>query len=179
MIQQPLEIRVKGTFTKGALSAIATASGGHLRDAIQLLERVIMFSKNITIDDVEKVLGVTSYNILFDTLDSVISKNETNLIINLDTISKSGMDLKLFCKNFLSFVLDVNKYVTLKTENIQNIQNYISIPSSFENRLMNYNASHKNSLKSLLKTLIELNSNLRWETTVKPVLETALLEEVL
>lgn len=162
-----------------ALDMLATYAKGHMRDAITNTEKIISLTKNITIDDVEKVLGVTSYNILFDTLDSIISKNETNLIINLDNISKSGMDLKLFCKNFLSFVLDVNKYVTLKTENIQNIQSYISIPPSFENRLMNYNASHKNSLKSLLKTLIELNSNLRWETTVKPVLETALLEEVL
>ena len=46
-------------------------------------------------------------------------------------------------------------------------------------RLANYNQAIKPQLRGLLKTLLELNSSIRWETNVKPVLETNLLLEVL
>lgn len=162
-----------------ALEMLAVYAKGHLRDSITSLDKVLSFSKNISVQDVEKVLGVTGYNILFDILDCLLVSNQQGLITLLDTLDKSGMDLKLFSKNFLAFVLDVNKYVILKTENIQDPISMLSIPRSFDNRLMNYNASCKERLKQLLRLLIELNSNLRWETNIRPVLETQLLLEVL
>ena len=57
--------------------------------------------------------------------------------------------------------------------------NLTNIPPSFEPRLINYNNSHRPALKSLLANLLDLNSSLKWETNVKPVLETNLLLEVL
>lgn len=161
-----------------SLSYISTSSLGHLRDAINLLQKCISYDKNITVQVVEKVLGVTSYELLFGILDCILSKNETQLLQNIDQLSKSGMDLKLFVKNFLQFVLDINKYVILKTETNTGI-NLTNIPPSFEPRLINYNNSHRPALKSLLANLLDLNSSLKWETNVKPVLETNLLLEVL
>lgn len=162
-----------------ALDMLAQASNGHMRNAIVGLEKTLSFSKNITIQDVEKVLGVTSYDILFNILECILMKNQQGLLSSLDTLVKSGMDLKLFVKNFLAFVLDINKYVILKEVGQQNPLELTSLPKSFESRLRNYNITHKEALKSLLKTLIELNSSLKWETDVRPVLETNLLMEVL
>ena len=162
-----------------ALDLLATSSGGHMRNAIVGLEKCLSFSKNITVQDVEKVLGVTSYDILFNILNSILAKDPNGLIQSIDTLSKSGMDLKQFVKNFLAFVLDVNKYLILKTNGTQNAMSFISIPASMEQRLIQYNISHKEPLKILLRTLIELNSSLKWETNVKPVLETQLLLSVL
>lgn len=167
------------SWDKDALNLIAVNARGHLRDAITNTDKILSFTKNITIEDVEKVLGMTGYDILFNILDCLLSKYQDGLIQSINNLVNSGMDLKLFVKNFLSFVLDVNKYVILKTENIQNPLDLIDIPSSYENKLNQYNASHKPALKQLLKTLIELNSSLKWETNVKPVLETQLLLEVL
>lgn len=163
----------------GALELLAQASGGHMRNAIVSLEKTLSFSKNITVQDVEKVLGVTSYDILFDVLDCILGKNQQGLLTSLDRLVKSGMDLKLFVKNFLSFVLDVNKYVILKEVGQQNPLELTSLPKSFEEKMRKYNGSHKTALKSLLTTLINLNSSLKWETDVRPVLETNLLMEVL
>ena len=87
--------------------------------------------------------------------------------------------LKLFVKNFLQFVLDINKYIILKTETNNTAITLTTIPPSYESRLMNYNNSHRLALKTLLTKLLELNSSLKWETNVKPVLETDLLLEVI
>ena len=88
------------------------------------------------------------------------------------------MDLKLFIKNFLAFIIEINKYIIVKVETGQSVVPQ-SLPSSYSQRLMVYNASHKEVLKHLLRTMLELNSEIRWETNVKPVLETKLLLEVL
>lgn len=169
----------KGTYTLSALHMLATYSQGHLRDAINLLQKCLSFDGNITVNSVEKVLGVTSFEILFNILDCILSKNDQLLIQQLDNLNKSGINLKLFVKNFLQFVLDVNKYLILKTETNNTSLDFTLIPPSYVGRLVNYNVSHRPILKNLLRTLLQLNSSLRWETDVKPVLETNLLMEVL
>lgn len=162
-----------------ALGYIATASKGHMRDAITTLDKVLSYSKDVTCEAVEKVLGVTSYELLFQILDSILNRNDGALLQILEQITQSGMDLKLFVKNFLQFVLDVNKYVIFKTE-VQNVNfSLLTLPPSYEQRLSVYTAAHRPALKSLLHTLLELNSLIRWETNIKPVLESNLLLEVL
>lgn len=167
------------SWTQEALEYIALSAKGHMRDALTLLDKTISYTKNITPEAVEKVLGVTSYEILFNVLDSILTKNDILLLQSIDNLTKSGMDLKLFVKNFLQFVLDINKYIILKTETNNTAITLTTIPPSYESRLINYNNSHRPALKSLLHRLLELNSSLRWETNVKPVLETDLLLEVI
>lgn len=167
------------SWDNAALEILAQASCGHMRNAVVALEKTLSFSKNITVEDVEKVLGVTSYEILFNILDCILSKNQQGLLESLDKLVKSGMDLKLFVKNFLAFVLDINKYVILRQENHPSPMDLTSLPKSFESRMRNYNITFKEALKHLLTTLIQLNSSLKWETDVRPVLETNLLMEVL
>jgi len=162
---------------EAAVELIAQSAGGHMRNALATCEKVISYNRNFTVADVTSVLGVTNYNTLFDILDSILQKNDVMLLTQLEQLNSSGMDLKLFIKNFLTFVLDINKYVILKTET--GTGSVSTIPPSFNNRLANYNNSIKPQLRGLLKTLLELNSSIRWETNVKPVLETNLLLEVL
>lgn len=160
-----------------ALELIAQSAGGHMRNALATLEKCVSYNKNFTVNDVTSVLGVTNYNTLFDILDSILNKNDVMLLHQLETLNSSGMDLKLFIKNFLQFILDINKYIILKTET--GTGSVTTIPPSFDNRLQNYNVSHRQALRGLMKTMLELNSSIRWETNVKPVLETNLLLEVL
>ena len=161
------------TWTVDALNYIAKVANGGMRDAVTLLDKCLSYSKNLSIDDVVKVLGVTSYDIQFDILDAIINRNEAELTIKLDELYKSGKDLKLFTKNFLSFVLDVNKFITLKSFD------YISIPSNYQGRLMNYNEGNKQYLKYMLAKLMELNTSMKWEVNPKTLLESSLLLEVL
>lgn len=167
------------TWDDSSLEAIASASKGHLRDSLTILQKCISYSPDINIDVVTKVLGVTNYGTLFDILDSILDNKQTILIESLKTLNSSGMDLKLFIKNFLTFVLDINKFLILKTETNDLSKANLNIPISYANRLTKYNVGHKDKLKHLLKVLLELNSSIRWETNVAPVLETNLLLETM
>lgn len=167
------------SWTQDALGYIAMQSAGHMRDAITTTQKCISYSPNLTVEVVEKVVGVTSFEILFNILDCILNKQTEQLVMKIDELEKTGMDLKLFIKNFLQFVLDVNKYIILKTETNSNNISFTMIPPSMEPRLAGYNVSQRPALKSLLRNLLELNSSIRWETTVKPVLESNLLLEVL
>ena len=158
-----------------ALDMLSDFSQGHMRNAIVNTEKILSFTNNITVADVEKVLGMTSYNVLFNILDSILNKAQGDLIYSLDTLVKSGMDLRMFVKNFLSFVLEVNKFVILRDINPQRTMDLIHLPQSFATRLSVYNNTHRASLKMILDKLVELNSSLKWETDVRPVLETNLL----
>lgn len=163
------------TWDMAALDMLSTFSQGHMRNAVVNLEKILSFTKNITVSDVEKVLGVTSYDILFNILNCIISKDQVGIIQAVDTLAKSGMDLRLFVKNFLSFVLEVNKFVILRDVNPQRTMELINLPQSFATRLAVYNNTHRASLKMILDKMVELNSSLKWETDVRPVLETNLL----
>ena len=162
-----------------ALNFIALHSKGHMRNSIVTLEKSLAFDKHLTIQNVEKVLGVTGFEDMFKVLDSILNKQQDILLQSLDNIEKSGIDLKLFIKNFLQFVLDINKYIILKTECPNTLVQFTMIPPSYENRLQQYNVAHRQALKQLLQLLLQLNSLVRWETNVKPVLETNLLLEIL
>ena len=161
------------SWTTECLSYVAKASGGGMRDAITLLEKCIGYSKDLTVDIVEKVIDLTSYDTLFDILDSLLNKDQPKLIENLEEIYMSGKDLKLFIKNFLSFILDVAKFITTQS------MIYLTIPTTYENKIRQYNNSHKDYIKFLLIKLMQLNTDIKWESNPKTTIESSLLLEVL
>lgn len=160
-------------WTPDAINYIARQSNGGMRDAITLLDKCLSYTKNLTVDDVVSVLGVTNYDIQFEVLDSLLQKNESVLLQKIAQLYESGKDLKLFVKNFLTFVLDVNKFIIL-----QNTES-INIPNSYEQKLRMYNQSHRLYLKELLSKLVKLDADMRWETNPKTLLESTLLLEVI
>lgn len=160
------------SWSDDALNYIAKISNGGMRDAITLLDKCISYSKDLKIEDVIAVLGVTSYDKMFSIFDALIKKDEVSLTTELDSLYKSGKDLKLFVKNLLSFTLDVNKFILFHNFDL------VSIPNIYEHQLY-YNQSHKPAIKKLLQTLISLNATIKWESDPKTLLESTLLLEVL
>ena len=155
-----------------AIAYIARQSSGHMRNGITTLDKILSYTNNITVDAVVNVLGITDYDIQFSILESILSKNEEQLLIQLDSLYNSGKDLKLFCKNFLTFCIDVNRYAALRDINLT------SIPNTYMNRLNNI-IVNKQNLRTIIATFIKLNSDMRWETNPKSLLEGTLLLELL
>ena len=64
-----------------ALYEIARLSDGGMRDAINILDKLVAYSNgNITIDDVYKVNGSVSYNDLYNLLNNIIINNKIEII---------------------------------------------------------------------------------------------------
>lgn len=156
-----------------ALKYIAKYSNGGMRDAITLLDKVLSYSNEVTINNVLNILGTTNYDIQFQLLEGLLYKNEEQVINVVEDVYKQGKDLKLFLKHFLTFLLDVNKYLILRNFD------YIGIPNTYVERLNKLNSTHRDYIKDLLSKLLNMNSEIRWETNPKTVIESFFLLEVL
>lgn len=89
-----------------ALSYIAKAADGSMRDALSLLEECIAFfrDKKITYDDILNILGATDDNIFTEMLHDIISGNTEGAINQVEEAVKNGQDLTQFVSDFLWYL---------------------------------------------------------------------------
>ena len=82
----------KINITDDALFAIAKNSAGGMRDSISLLDQlsILGISKEITIEDVNSILGRISFDILHNITDKIISSSISEAIEILNNIYNSG-----------------------------------------------------------------------------------------
>ena len=75
-----------------ALFAIAKNSAGGMRDSISLLDQLSILgtSKEITVDDVNSVLGRISFDMLFELSNKIISSSPSEAIQVINNIYNSG-----------------------------------------------------------------------------------------
>ena len=82
----------KFNITDDALFAIAKNSAGGMRDSISLLDQlsILGISKEITVDDVNSILGRISFDTLFKLSSEIISSKASGAIEILNNIYNSG-----------------------------------------------------------------------------------------
>ena len=97
--------------TDDALFAIAKNSAGGMRDSISLLDQlsILGISKEITIDDVNSILGRISFDILLKLADTIISSSPAKAIELLNEIYNAGNEpLQIFtnmCEYFKNMLI--------------------------------------------------------------------------
>jgi DNA polymerase-3 subunit gamma/tau len=139
-----------------------------MRDGISLLEQCAAYDTNLSIENVIKVLGTYSYDIYFKLINNLIDGNLNNIIEIINSIYNDGNDMKLFIDQFLSFILDVSKYIICNNisvtkfpsnqlDNIKMCTNF-NDPLSFYSYIMNKLILLKNEIKndSDIKSTIEV-----------------------
>lgn len=80
-------------------------SGGSVRDAVSILERIMVtcLGEEITLEKSEQVLGVTSVKKMEEFLKEVESKNYTKLVKILDEFWNDSVEIELFFKDFAKY----------------------------------------------------------------------------
>ena len=80
-------------------------SGGSVRDAVSILERIMVtcLGEEITLEKSEQVLGVTSAKKMEEFLKEVESKNYTKLVKILDEFWNESVEIELFFKDFAKY----------------------------------------------------------------------------
>lgn len=154
-----------------ALEFIAKLADGGLRDAITMLDKCLAYSKQLTLENVVKVLGAVDYSVMVDLTDYIYCGNSEAVLSTIENIHNSGKDLKQFIKQYLQFVLDCNKYV------LGCDWQYINIPrlEEYENWL-SVNADKCSTFYlDLLDVLVELNTNIKYSATPKYEIEATFL----
>ena len=90
------------------LALIARQSEGCLRDAENLLERLVSSNaKELTIENVEETLGLGSSFLLNELSEAIIKQSLTSGLQTLNKLSKQGMDLVLCLNQLISYFRDL------------------------------------------------------------------------
>ena len=151
---------------------IAKISDGGMRDAIATLEKCAGYSNDLSINNVLESLGNYSYDTFFSLINSVIDGKESEVFTILDEFYQAGNDLRLFVDMFLSFCLDVSKYIVFQSTSM------IKIPSSMESKLKN-STNFENSLNYymfIVNQLLDLKNMLKNDNNMKSTIEVMFLK---
>ena len=152
------------TFDIEAIQYIAKIADGGMRDAITLMDKCLSFSNELTMENVIKALGVTDYNTMFDLNNAFFENDKTKLIKIVSDVYSSGMDLKLFIKNYFEFLLDLNVYCLTKDLSIT------KIPEIWVDEMKSYGNHEWSVSNNLLTYITDLQSSIKWEQNPKAVI---------
>lgn len=149
-----------------ALEYIAKVCNSGMRDAITLLDKCLSLSHDLTLENVLKTIGGEDYNTFILFLTALQNKEKGTAITTIENVYNAGKDVKQFMKDFAKFVLDVEKYALYKNFN------YISLPNTLENELEQLIGD---SLFNVMDFVVSLNSQIKWDSDPKTLIELSIL----
>ena len=155
---------IASTHLVEAVEYIAKIADGGMRDAITLMDKCLSFSSDLTVENVIKALGVADYNTMFDLNNAFFENDKTKLIKIVSDVYSSGMDLKLFIKNYFEFLLDLNVYCLTKDLTMT------KIPEIWVDELKSYGSHEWSVSNNLLTYITDLQSSIKWEQNPKAVI---------
>ncbi len=90
---------------EGALSAVAEAAEGSLRDALSLLDQAIASSgKRLEESHVRQLLGVVPSQVLVELVEAIDAGNTRQVLETVDRLSTEGYELNHFCGEFTRYI---------------------------------------------------------------------------
>lgn len=146
-----------------SLKLIANYAAGGMRNAITMLDKCISLNTKLTVENVVEAIGTVDYDTCSDLLRylNLTSEKDISLAISIiDDIYSSGVDLRQFFKTFQGFVIDV-----INVKLFKSFDNTI-LPETDE-MLNIINTFDYNECADILDLIIDINSNVRWETDIK------------
>ena len=143
-----------------AMLYIARLAEGGVRLAIQYLEKCDAYG-NVTIDNVVKALNVTNYDDFIGITNLILDPSDrASLVTRLDEIYASGVDFKQFLKQYVSFILDVNKAIIL--DDLNDAFNYINLPRTKEIEKWLSAQKDIDFYNRLLRHLVKLDADVKY-----------------
>lgn len=99
----------KIVFEKPALTEIAKAAKGSLRDALSLLDQAIAYGNNqVSTLDVKNMLGIINPDILFDVLNALAAQDGDALFVHLQKLAAQGADFSQTLCELLSVLHSIS-----------------------------------------------------------------------
>lgn len=150
---------------------ISRASNGGMRTAISMLETCINEDNTVTEKTCAESLGLFSYETYFNLINSMVDKNIEKILGITDELSDSGIDFKIFIDGFISFVLDLNKYI------INNDIRATKIPTYLEDKVkyaVGFEGNNK-ILLDIVESLLEVKVTLRNDSDIVSTVQVMLI----
>lgn len=143
------------TYTMEGLNLISKLASGGLRDALTLLDKALVYSTDITSENVATALVSFDYEDFFSLLGAVAKRDNAKIAETVDKVYNSGANFVRWFEDFHSFVINVAKFVLL-----QDISKTM-IPAHYTDKLSKYSMNHYTICLKLANVLLTLNQELR------------------
>ena len=154
---------------------IYEASGGSMRDAISILERLLVSAseKKISLEESEKILGMTPVQKMEQFLHCLLGEEKKEILEELDELWLESVDMEAFLKDFAKFIKNQIKKEKLGIEKglfiIKNIYEVLNIFRLEEDkRLVAYVLVEKLLKQDSIRTSTIQN---RWEEIIEKARE--------
>ncbi|MEC4676962.1 MAG: DNA polymerase III subunit gamma/tau [Nitrospirota bacterium] len=86
-----------------ALSLIARAADGSMRDSLTILDQISSFSSGITEENIKTLLGIADFSMLSRISKAVISGNRAEILDAVNLLSEQGADIRSFARELVQF----------------------------------------------------------------------------
>ena len=155
-------------WTEEALEYIARLSEGGMRDSITLLDKCISFDTNIILENVTKALDITDMSVMHELTKALFANNLNDVITITEKIYQDGNDIKIFCKQYLTYIVNAIKYLSTGNTKLTNL------PTNILQLLIQYD-NPKQDWLDLMNWLVKLNEMIKWETSPKTLFQANLI----
>lgn len=157
-----------------ALEFIARLADGGMRDAITFLDKCLAYHPKLTLKHVTEALGTADYSTMFELTDCLLgydgmgSKEAVEII---ETLHAKGKELKTFIKQYVQFLLDLDKY-SLGCD-----WKYLQMPklADYEKALESYGEDEWDDIHKWLSIFVQLNADIKWSQSVKYDIEATII----
>ena len=149
-----------------ALSIIAHAADGGLRDALSILDQCAAINLRVTKRDVQDLLGLAGVAGIFSLVDAIISKDLPQMLKTIDRILSEGRDPNQLIADLIQYLRDLMIYKETGR------QDFYEVPT--ESLEMQKDLLKTSQLPAMLKILNETSRELRWSVQPRITMEVML-----
>lgn len=155
------------------LSLIARQSEGCLRDAENLLERVVSsIGKELTLNNVEETLGLGSRNLLHELTEAIEKRNLSAGLATLNKFSVQGMDLVQCLHQLITYFRDL-RIIAIDNQLDELIQNSKSEIPTLKEKAQEISVDR---ISRVIKILMHTNREIKEYGYAQLHLESALIQ---
>ena len=157
---------------------ISKLCDGCMREALTMLDQCADLSNDLSLENTKAVLGEAPFERMLKLTNCLIGGNEQFTLIAIGTLAQEGKDLKQFVNEYLSFTLELTKYILFQNIGATNIPAYLE-NSADPMISVNATTSFENSLgwfNNLANKLLEVKNAIKYDTSVKAVVEAYFLQ---
>jgi DNA polymerase-3 subunit gamma/tau len=159
-------------FEDEAVSAIAKAGEGSVRDALSVADMCMSFKEGkLTYYDVMEVTGASSPEMLIAMTDAMLSARLNELLENIENAARQG-------RNFPILLRDIN--LTLRNliyiKNSDNAKEILQLPKDVYDKLYAISVKHDSvRILTALESLVKLEGAMRYSVQPRTVFEAAMV----
>ena len=154
-----------------ALSLVARAADGSMRDSLTILDQLSSLSAEIREEDVKNLLGIADFGLLSKVANALITGNRPEILETVSLLSEQGTDIRSFMRELVQFFRDLLvASVMRKPEGVLDLN-----PDEMAAVRDILTASSEDQLTLMLSELMKASGDIRNSASPRLALEMALI----